>query len=83
MKTSDTHGAAKRTASNTPVDAHKVGDLMVWGSFNREMLNHPKLREEYRYRVVRLGDRYHNLFIRRNMPPLPDADRSWATDGDS
>jgi arabinofuranosyltransferase len=45
-------------------------DLMVWGQFNREVLNHPTLQEKYRYEVVRIGDRYLNLFARRDLPPL-------------
>ncbi len=47
-------------------------DLMVWGQFNREVLNHPTLEAEYRYEVARIGDRYLNLFVRRDLPRLPN-----------
>ncbi len=45
-------------------------NLMVWGAFNKALLREPSLQEEYRYETLRVGDRYLNLHIRNDLPPL-------------
>lgn len=50
---------------------------MVWGSFNRDILQHPELESAYRYASVQMGGRaFLNLHVREGAP-TPSAERSW------
>ncbi len=39
----------------------------VWGDFNKELLRQPLLWKEYEFRSFRVGKRYFNLFVRRDL----------------
>ncbi|UCE59072.1 MAG: hypothetical protein JSU63_16705 [Phycisphaerales bacterium] len=62
--------------------AERALNLMVWGQFNRDLLDHPSLREEYRYEVIEIGGRYLNLFVRRDLPPISTGDNQESSTDD-
>lgn len=51
--------------------ASQALDLAVWGDFNRDLLQQPGLRQNYRLETVRIGSRFLNIFVRRDLPSLP------------
>lgn len=43
---------------------------LVWGDFNRALLEAPELSRGYAYRPLRCGERYWSLHVRRDAPGL-------------
>jgi hypothetical protein len=48
---------------------------MVWGDFNRDMINNPELGKRYAFHAIPFGDRFLNLHVRRDLRPPPRIDR--------
>ncbi len=44
---------------------------MAWGEFNKELLRHPSLHRDYRYRSMEVGGKWMNCFVRKGFGDSP------------